>query len=469
MHNAGSARNGLRYIETKTLNNILLAARKIFDVFSHNSNDLLSAKFITQREESQKELMYKLEKYDRVELCSRLDTSVPSIDNQDYINAEKVYFQLINIGTLKLTVSIKLEQKKLDLSVKQGFGLYSVGYNLISRIARISNSRLRFKELAMTHIYSSPKNVMEMVSKHFIKNAMSQFYMIIGSSDLIGNPVGFIDKLGSGVYELVNEPKKGLLKGPSGFVGGVGKGVSSLVGNVSSATFGSFSKIAGSLYGISQDITFQEFERQDTPKGLADGLFKGAKGGVTDIASGILMSICVFNVFIGVSGIVTKPYRNAKKEGVKGFFKGLGKGALGAIVSPFSATLNLASNVTGGISASSMKLTTNKVDKQGRYRHPRYINPTGILEIYDEAISEAKLIILGIDKKKYADDFIRFVANCFTYKKNGAREEALVLIITDRNLFYVKDLTEVKYKIKVKYITDVDTDAEGEDLSTKNR
>lgn len=33
-----------------------------------------------------------------------------------------------------------------------------------------------------------------------------QFYKLIGSSDLIGNPVGLVNKLGTGVYEFVKEP-----------------------------------------------------------------------------------------------------------------------------------------------------------------------------------------------------------------------------------------------------------------------
>ena len=61
---------------------------------------------------------------------------------------------------------------------------------------------------------------------------MRQFYKLIGSSDMIGNPVGLVNKLGTGVVELVSEPMKGLLRGPDEFIGGVGKGLQSVVGNV---------------------------------------------------------------------------------------------------------------------------------------------------------------------------------------------------------------------------------------------
>jgi len=67
---------------------------------------------------------------------------------------------------------------------------------------------------------------------------------------MLGNPVGIIDKLGTGVFEFFNEPRKGLLKGPKGFAEGIGKGVRSLVGNVISAGFGSISRISGSLFDV---------------------------------------------------------------------------------------------------------------------------------------------------------------------------------------------------------------------------
>lgn len=83
---------------------------------------------------------------------------------------------------------------------------------------------------------------------------MRQFYKLIGSSDIIGNPLGLVDKLGTGVFEMVTEPAKGLLRGPDEFVGGVGKGVQSLVGNVVSGGFESISKISGSLYSVFKNV-----------------------------------------------------------------------------------------------------------------------------------------------------------------------------------------------------------------------
>jgi len=72
---------------------------------------------------------------------------------------------------------------------------------------------------------------------------------------MIGNPVGLVDKLGTGVFEFVSEPAKGLLKGPDEFIGGIGKGIQSLVGNVVSGGFESISKITGSLYTVVKNVS----------------------------------------------------------------------------------------------------------------------------------------------------------------------------------------------------------------------
>lgn len=125
-----------------------------------------------------------------------------------------------------------------------------------------------------------------------------QFYKILGSSDMIGNPVGFIEKLGDGVFEFVNEPRKGLIKGPKEFVGGIGKGVTSLVTGVFSAGFGSVSKITGSLYSIAKSATGEKEIEQKQAENLVEGLYGGVTG-----AGGEL--------FNGLTGIFTKPIEGA--------------------------------------------------------------------------------------------------------------------------------------------------------------
>jgi vacuolar protein sorting-associated protein 13A/C len=54
-------------------------------------------------------------------------------------------------------------------------------------------------------------------------------------------------------------------------------------------------------------------------------------------------------VFDGVTGIVRKPIEGAKKEGVEGFFKGVGKGLVGVVTRPTSGVIDFASSSFEGI------------------------------------------------------------------------------------------------------------------------
>jgi hypothetical protein len=156
---------------------------------------------------------------------------------------------------MKIVVTFKLEKKELDFDPSKGFGALNLVYSVLAGALTISDSPLKFNELILTHIFSSQSNLTNLLKKHYTTQGAMQFYKILGSSDMIGNPVGFIEKLGEGVIEFVNEPRKGLIKGPKEFAGGIGKGVTSLVSGVVSAGFGSVSKITGSLYSIAKSAT----------------------------------------------------------------------------------------------------------------------------------------------------------------------------------------------------------------------
>lgn len=76
---------------------------------------------------------------------------------------------------------------------------------------------------------------------------------------------------------------------------------------------------------------------------------------------------------LGLKGLVSNPIKHAKKGGIGGFFKGVGKGLLGAAATPITATLKVTTQVTQGLNATTIKLTQGEIKKQGRYRHPRYV------------------------------------------------------------------------------------------------
>jgi vacuolar protein sorting-associated protein 13A/C len=111
-------------------------------------------------------------------------------------------------------------------------------------------------------MYTTQSNLIQMLVRNYARQGIMQFYKLIGSSDLIGNPIGLLENLGTGVFEFFNEPRKGLLKGPKEFVGGMGKGVKSLITSVVSGGFDSVSKITGSLYGVLKNVSGDQINEE---------------------------------------------------------------------------------------------------------------------------------------------------------------------------------------------------------------
>jgi hypothetical protein len=72
----------------------------------------------------------------------------------------------------------------------------------------------------------SQEKLIAMITQHVTYSVISQVYKLLGSSDLIGNPVRLIDKVGTGFYQLARDPIHGLSEGsPQEFIKGIGSGV----------------------------------------------------------------------------------------------------------------------------------------------------------------------------------------------------------------------------------------------------
>jgi hypothetical protein len=392
--------------------------------------------------------------FKKSDVCPELDTSTPKPPELSTINTDKLYFKLVHIGAIKISITLSFEKQALNFDMNQGFGVLTIVYTLATTIASVSDAPLSFKELLITNIFQSQRSLTGMLTKNFVRQGMFQFYKLIGSSDLLGNPVGFVDKLGSGVFEFFNEPRKGLIKGPKEFVGGVGKGVKSLVTGVVSASFDSVSKISGSLYSVAKSVTGQEALPQKKSENAIEGVYDGVVGGGKELLG-------------GVTGIFTKPFQGAKTGGVAGFAKGVGKGILGLVAAPITAVLKTGHSVTQGITNTAITIRRGKLPQHGRFRQPRYINSRNILEPYDEDFAESYQILIRIENGKYSKHTIKFFADFPIYKGTKKTKEEGVLILTEQSLLFCKNEKKLLYTTPLPEITDVTVYEGGVDTENK--
>ncbi|XP_026043172.1 vacuolar protein sorting-associated protein 13A-like [Astatotilapia calliptera] len=168
-------------------------------------------------------------------------------------------------------------------------------------------------------------------------------YVLVLGLDVLGNPFGLIRGLSEGVEDFFYEPYQGAIQGPEEFVEGMALGVKALVGGAVGGIAGAASRITGAMAkgvpAMTMDEEYQQKRREamnKQPSGLREGLTRGGKGLVSGFVSGI-------------TGIVTKPIKGAQKEGATGFFKGVGKGLVGAVARPTGGIIDMASSTFQGI------------------------------------------------------------------------------------------------------------------------
>jgi vacuolar protein sorting-associated protein 13A/C len=151
-------------------------------------------------------------------------------------------------------------------------------------------------------VYGPYYVIQDALIEHYKTNLRRNTIKVLGSSDMIGNPVAFVAALGLGAKEFFYEPKEGFMKGP--LKGGIGivKGTSSLVKHTLGGAVGSVGKITNSLnkgvlflsfdddYSSSKEIN----DLKHKPKGALDGMVKGFRG-------------LGKSLFSGVTGVVTQP------------------------------------------------------------------------------------------------------------------------------------------------------------------
>lgn len=63
----------------------------------------------------------------------------------------------------------------------------------------------------MEHPIFTSAMLSQLITQHYIQEVLGQLHRIVGSADVLGNPVGFIQTIGSGVKDVFYEPYLGFV------------------------------------------------------------------------------------------------------------------------------------------------------------------------------------------------------------------------------------------------------------------
>nr|XP_003407426.1 LOW QUALITY PROTEIN: vacuolar protein sorting-associated protein 13A [Loxodonta africana] len=287
-------------------------------------------------------------------------------------------YEYFHISPIKLHLSVSLSSGREEAKdSKQDGGLIPVhSLNLLLKsigatLTDIQDVVFKLAFFELNYQFHTTPELQSEVVRHYSKQAIKQMYVLILGLEVLGNPFGLIREFSEGVEAFFYEPYQGAIQGPEEFVEGMALGLKALVGGAVGGLAGAASRITSAMAkgvaAMTMDEDYQQKRREamnKQPAGLREGITRGGKGLVSGFVSGI-------------TGIVTKPIKGAQKEGAAGFFKGVGKGLVGAMARPTGGIIDMASSTFQGI-----KRATETSDEVESLRPPRFFNEDGVIRPY---------------------------------------------------------------------------------------
>ena len=358
---------------------------------------------------------------------------------------ENAFRNLINnlfIDKIKMSLTLRLDAKYFTMNIPHA--LQMIAASLIN-LGSITNCPLTFSSKGVENLYISWFDLSWKIIELYIIEGIIQAYRILGSLDIIGNPVNLVKNITEGVFgekKPGSEKKKirGLSLGKN-----IIKSFGGLMGGVVGGTFNSLQRISTTILVSIQTIIDRDrndiiLEEENEPNNVLDGVYQGFIGMGKEIGK-------------GVANLFTVPCKRGKKGGGKGFFVGLCKGLFGLILSPIAGIFKFVGSVSGGIKNSCFTLVGRKKLKTERFRFPRIIvEGEDMFHSYHENKAEAKEM-LNILQKEYTDNIL--YAEDFICANNGFKKKFSTAILTEKALYVIYNSDKLIFEANLYLIEEI--------------
>ena len=391
-----------------------------------------------------------IKEYDPSHYSKLLNTEISVFPEEIIFNYEKNYLFFIKniaLGSLVIILTTRIDLNSIRIIPLIVSGVSSFIGNIFTHI---TDYNLYLPSLYYTDVFTDMKSLIDQLKTSYLSQLKRRIFKIIGSLDILGNPTGYASSISKGFLEIFEAPRKGLIQGPLGFGEGVAKGFGLFLTTVISSSFDIVGKISGTLLASCEEL--QGIKNIDNlnerePSNILSGLYYGVKNGIMDIGK-------------GVAGIFLKPYEEAKKSGIGGFFQGVGAGLIGAAVSPITAGLRITNNLVVGIKNTAL-LFNPKLETE-RFRYPRTIIKAIRLNAYDEDEALVRAILDYLED--YEEHEIIYFKQ-FKYIYPALQNSISTLILTDKCVMVVYEAKEIVFKLGLELIKKVEVHKEPNNIN----
>ncbi|KAG1730516.1 vacuolar protein sorting-associated protein 13, partial [Suillus paluster] len=288
---------------------------------------------------------------------------------------QDVYFEVLELQPIQLSLSfMRTERVSSEEKPSIRNPLAVIINALTMTLGNVNDAQLELNALAIKDMRLTMPELQARITYHYRQDILRQLYRILGSADFIGNPIGLFTNVSSGVSDIFYAPYHGVvMHGNRGLGIGIAKGATSFVKKTVFGLSDSMTKFTSSvgkgLSAATLDSGYQA-QRRTTQRRNRPRHAIAMAGIVVGLFHSTFLSLCL------TESCQTKPIQGAEAEGALGFFKGVGKGVVGAVTKPAIGIFDFASNLSEGI-----RNTTTVFDKpeRDRIRLPRHVPPDGIL------------------------------------------------------------------------------------------
>ncbi|GMF46353.1 unnamed protein product [Phytophthora fragariaefolia] len=304
------------------------------------------------------------------------------------IQTDLVYFDILRISSLSVDLEYSITRKDIVSSTGGG---HSVIFGFLSQIIGLIGSNLSgsptfsFSEIVIVRCFSTKQRLQSQLIANYVQQGVMQAYRLVGSADIIGNPIGLVEDLGSGVVEFLKITKGEL----TGDAQTRGEGVKVLGKTIVKSGASSVAKITGSL-----DKFVGEFADDSS---AADGNDSSSNDN-----AGLKFAK---DLGRGFTGIFTKPVEGAIKGGVTGLVQGTVQGITGPGVVLLKGLTSTSHSLALGVQST----VVDRSPFGGRRRKPKLVENGKLIAEFDETHYKPTLLNLevlganGLDSDKSCD------------------------------------------------------------------
>ncbi|CAG9335375.1 VPS13_3 [Blepharisma stoltei] len=357
---------------------------------------------------------------------------------------KRFYFEKLKLCPIKIIITfvpLKETKEKSDPfnTLAKAFGM---------AIIAIDSAPVKLRAVEMDDCFGTQAQIVSALMMNYKSQIVSQLLSLIGHAEILGNPIGLLNNLGTGFVDFFYEPAQGLINSPMSFGKGLLKGAGSLVTNTVQGTFGTVSKLAnGIATGLTSITQSKEYilERQrekakNRPQNIIDGIGLGFK-------------TLFKNASYAITGIVIDPIVAYKKSKAKGILRGGFRGISGIIVKPVAGILDATSNAAEGIKNTAAPFSS--ASKLQRVRAPRpFYGHTFMIKPYNEYDSQVVHLMNQLKKGIFINE--KFVYQVASRDIRGQDMLFVIYIMTlvlidirNRKILWIVDINTVQHLQKI--------------------